>query len=255
MSELEKVRINKVLRELNISLKEAVEFLKSKGQEIKKRPTTKIILEQYLLLYKEFSSDKSNKFKTDEEIKRVFSKELQIWNQNKRKQSTIKDLGLNNPKELKIEKKLKLEGRTIKLHELLSKKSKAKNLLVKKNDDIKKNKKKKENKIMPKNKYPNGYIPKIDHYTFTKLKRIFLIKDCNLTELCDYYFVKESWVLSKLLTQFPDVKMSDRVTLQHLTYIYENFYDTLKECKKYSETIDTKNPKTKPNYFKLIYTR
>lgn len=250
MSESEKVRIKKVLRELNISLKEAFEFLESKGQEIKKRPTTKINLEQYLLLYKEFSSDKSNKYKTDEEIKRILSKELKIWNQNKRKQSTTIDLDLDNSKELKIEKKLKLEGRTIKLHELLSKKSKAKKLLIKENGDVKKNKNKKENKI-----FKDKIRHNIDHYTFTKLKRMFLIKDCNLTELCDYYFVKESWVLSKLLTQFPDVKMSDRVTLQHLIYIYENFYDTLKECKKYSETIDTKNPKTKPNYFKLIYTR
>ena len=252
MSESEKVRINKVLRELNISLKEAVGFLQSKGQEIKKRPTIKINLEQYLLLYKEFGADKPDNFKTDEEIKRILWKELQIWNQNRKKQSNIRDMDLDNSKESINEKRLKLEGRTIKLWELLSKKSKAKKLSVKKNCDIKKNKNKnkKENKI-----FKDKIRHNIDHYTLIKLKRIFLIKDCNLTELCDYYFVKESWVLSKLLKQFPDVKMSDRVNLQHLIYIYENFYDTLKECKKYSETIDTKNPKTKPNYFKLIYTR
>lgn len=38
----ETVRLNKVLRELNISLDRAVEFLDSKGVEIEKRPTTKI---------------------------------------------------------------------------------------------------------------------------------------------------------------------------------------------------------------------
>ena len=38
----ETIRLNKVLRELNISLDRAVEFLDSKGVEIEKRPTTKI---------------------------------------------------------------------------------------------------------------------------------------------------------------------------------------------------------------------
>ena len=35
------MRLNKVLRELNISLDRAVEFLSSKGIEIEARPTTK----------------------------------------------------------------------------------------------------------------------------------------------------------------------------------------------------------------------
>ena len=38
----ETIRLNKVLRELNISLDRAVEFLDSKGVEVEKRPTTKI---------------------------------------------------------------------------------------------------------------------------------------------------------------------------------------------------------------------
>ena len=38
----ETVRLNKVLRELNISIDRAVDFLESKSIEIEKRPTTKI---------------------------------------------------------------------------------------------------------------------------------------------------------------------------------------------------------------------
>ena len=50
----ETIRLNKVLRELNISLDRAVEFLDSKGVEIEKRPTTKISEETYKILSDEF---------------------------------------------------------------------------------------------------------------------------------------------------------------------------------------------------------
>tara|TARA_B110000977_G_scaffold199441_1_gene286866 strand:- start:48 stop:800 length:753 start_codon:yes stop_codon:yes gene_type:complete len=250
MSESNLVRINKVLRELNISLEVAVEFLQSNGHEIKKRPTTKVTLEHYLLLFKEFNSDKSNEFKTDEEIKKILSEKLQTRNQNKQKEGIKNEVELKTSKIVKNEPKLKNEGRTVKLYELLSKKSKAKKLEKEKNDAIEKKRKKKEY-LIAKNKKRRS----ADYYKLLKLKRTFLKKDCNLIELCDYYFIKESWVLSKLLEHFPEVKMSDKVNLEHLRYISENLYETLCEVKKYSETIDSKNPKTKPNYYKLIYTR
>jgi translation initiation factor IF-2 len=44
------IRLNKVLRELNISLDRAVDFLETKNVEIEKRPTTKITSEVYDLL-------------------------------------------------------------------------------------------------------------------------------------------------------------------------------------------------------------
>ncbi len=53
------IRLNKVLREFNISLDRAVEFLNSKGHEIEARPTTKISQEIYSLLTGEFQTDKS----------------------------------------------------------------------------------------------------------------------------------------------------------------------------------------------------
>ena len=62
----ETIRLNKVLRELNISLDRAVEFLDSKGVEIEKRPTTKISEETYNLLSDEFETDANKKVKSQE---------------------------------------------------------------------------------------------------------------------------------------------------------------------------------------------
>lgn len=62
----ETIRLNKVLRELNISLDRAVEFLDSKGVEIDKRPTTKISEETYAILSNEFETDANKKMKSQE---------------------------------------------------------------------------------------------------------------------------------------------------------------------------------------------
>ncbi|WP_250435240.1 translation initiation factor IF-2 [Hanstruepera flava] len=60
------IRLNKVLRELNISLDRAVEYLDSKGIEIEKRPTTKISEEVHQLLHDEFETDANKKAKSQE---------------------------------------------------------------------------------------------------------------------------------------------------------------------------------------------
>ncbi len=60
------IRLNKVLRELNISLDRAVEFLDSKGIEIEKRPTTKIDNEIYQVLSDEFQKDANKKVASKE---------------------------------------------------------------------------------------------------------------------------------------------------------------------------------------------
>ena len=60
----ETIRLNKVLRELNISLDRAVEFLDSKGVDIEKRPTTKISEETYKVLSDQFETDASKKVKS-----------------------------------------------------------------------------------------------------------------------------------------------------------------------------------------------
>jgi translation initiation factor IF-2 len=60
------IRLNKVLRELNISLDRAVDFLETKNVEIEKRPTTKITSEVYDLLAGEFQTDANKKVASKE---------------------------------------------------------------------------------------------------------------------------------------------------------------------------------------------
>lgn len=61
MAEKASIRLNKVLRELNISLDRAVEHLSSQNIQIEARPTTKISNETYQSLLDEFETDKSKK--------------------------------------------------------------------------------------------------------------------------------------------------------------------------------------------------
>ena len=80
MSELNKIRLNKVIREFNISLERVVEFLSSNGHEIEGRPTTKISQSQYDLLVSEFSSDRNSKVESHDltEEKQKEKEELRI---------------------------------------------------------------------------------------------------------------------------------------------------------------------------------
>ncbi|MFC7357940.1 translation initiation factor IF-2 [Jejudonia soesokkakensis] len=80
MAEVKTMRLNKVLREFNISLDRAVEFLSSKGFEIEARPTTKISGEEYQALFDEFETDKEKKVTSKEvgEEKRKEKEELRL---------------------------------------------------------------------------------------------------------------------------------------------------------------------------------
>ncbi|CAM1345919.1 translation initiation factor IF-2 [Tenacibaculum crassostreae] len=66
MAEGNKLRLNKVLRELNISLDRAVEHLAKNGFEIEARPTTKISDKEYQILFDGFQTDKSKKVASKE---------------------------------------------------------------------------------------------------------------------------------------------------------------------------------------------
>ena len=116
MSELNKIRLNKVIREFNISLERVVEFLSSKGHEIEARPTTKISQIQYDLLLNEFSSDRSSKVESHDlseekkkekeeiRIKAEEERELKIQRQVITSKSSIQqfkkvgEIDLNKPK-------------------------------------------------------------------------------------------------------------------------------------------------------------
>jgi len=60
------IRLNKVLRELNISLDRAVEYLASKGHKVDARPTTKISEDIHQVLLDEFQTDMSKKVASQE---------------------------------------------------------------------------------------------------------------------------------------------------------------------------------------------
>lgn len=74
------IRLNKVLRELNISLDRAVDFLASKGHKVDSRPTTKISNAVYQVLLDEFQTDMSKKVASKEvgEEKRKEKEALRI---------------------------------------------------------------------------------------------------------------------------------------------------------------------------------
>jgi translation initiation factor IF-2 len=76
MADNKNIRLNKVLKELNISLDRAVEFLGSKGIEVEKRPTTKISQAEHDVLLGEFDADRS---------RREASREVNIGRQRKEK--------------------------------------------------------------------------------------------------------------------------------------------------------------------------
>ena len=61
MSETRTMRLNKVLRELNISLDRAVEYLAKNNYQIEARPTTKISNEIYEVLKDGFETDANKK--------------------------------------------------------------------------------------------------------------------------------------------------------------------------------------------------
>lgn len=61
MSEERVIRINKVLRELNISLERAVDYLKDKGIAIESNPNAKISEAEFGILQNQFAGDKGNK--------------------------------------------------------------------------------------------------------------------------------------------------------------------------------------------------
>ncbi|NQX81149.1 MAG: translation initiation factor IF-2 [Flavobacteriaceae bacterium] len=66
MSESKTIRLNKVLKELNISLDRAVEYLTSKGHAEELRPTSKISAEMNQVLQGGFQTDKKKKAASEE---------------------------------------------------------------------------------------------------------------------------------------------------------------------------------------------
>ena len=93
MTDYKPQRFNKVLRELNISLDRAVEFLANKGIDIDHRPTAKISQEVYTILSGEFQTDKSKKVASKEigEEKRKEKVEIRLALEKEAEQKRLED--------------------------------------------------------------------------------------------------------------------------------------------------------------------
>ena len=113
MVEQASIRLNKVLRELNISLERAVEHLSSIGIQIEARPTTKISNEVYKSLLDEFETDKSKKDASTEitEEKRKEKEQLRLIQENKEKERL--ELELKNQEIIKANKVVLEKPKTI----------------------------------------------------------------------------------------------------------------------------------------------
>jgi len=69
------IRLNKVVKDLNVGLSTAVEFLRKKGHVVEENPNFKISEDQYTILVKEFSNDKDLKIKSERETQMRQEKE------------------------------------------------------------------------------------------------------------------------------------------------------------------------------------
>ncbi len=86
-------RLNKVLRELNISIDRAVDFLESKGVEIEKSPNTKISEDVYAILSNEFQTDANKKAESQEvsEAKLKEKEELRLQRERELEEKAEKE--------------------------------------------------------------------------------------------------------------------------------------------------------------------
>ena len=153
MAETKTMRLSKVLREFNISLDRAVEFLNSNGHDVVARPTSKISDEEYNALFEEFQKDKSKKVASKEvgEEKRIekekfrLAYELEIEEKQKKDASkviTVKTK-LEGPKKLgKIDLEKEKPKKEDKTKTTTAKKEKTEKASTKK-DPVKKETKKK----------------------------------------------------------------------------------------------------------------
>ena len=83
------IRLNKVLRELNISIDRVAEFLESKGHFIEKRPTTKISTDLYNLLCDEFQIDADKKLASKEAVEAKNKEKEEIREKQEKEQSSV----------------------------------------------------------------------------------------------------------------------------------------------------------------------
>ena len=107
MSEEKVIRINKVLRELNISLERAVDYLKDKGIVVESNPNTKISEAEFNILQNQFAGDKGNK-EASKEVGEEKKKEKEALRIEREKE--IEDKRKQDEERLKSQEVIKAKG-------------------------------------------------------------------------------------------------------------------------------------------------
>ncbi|WP_040249906.1 translation initiation factor IF-2 [Psychroserpens mesophilus] len=102
-------RLNKVLRELNISIDRAVDFLESKGVEIEKSPNTKISEDVYTILSNEFQTD-ANKKMASQEVSEAKLKEKEELREQRERELEEKAKAEERKKKEVVKAKAELSG-------------------------------------------------------------------------------------------------------------------------------------------------
>ena len=125
MAEGKTMRLNKVLRELNISLDRAVEHLSKNGHDIEARPTTKITEEVYQVLLDGFQTDRTKKAASKEvgEEKRKEKEAIRLELEAKLEKKRLEE---EAKKEILKAKAEKLELKTVGKIDIKSEEPKAK---------------------------------------------------------------------------------------------------------------------------------
>ena len=139
MADSAKIRLNKVLRELNISLDRAVDFLSSKGHDVDARPTTKISNAVYQVLLDEFQTDMSKKVASKEvgEEKRKEKEAIRVQLEEEQEVRRLAREKRNAESEKVINTKVELAGpKMVGKIDLDAKKKKVKEVVVEKVEEV-----------------------------------------------------------------------------------------------------------------------
>jgi len=220
-------RLNKVLREFNISLDRAVEFLATKDINIEARPTTKISEDIYTTLAEEFQSDKSRK---------VNSREI---GEEKRKEKEAIRIALEKEQELK---KIAAEKEAKKNEIFKTESEQAKGLTVKGSIDLNPKAKEKE-KPEEKEVIPEPKVEKVIETIKTKAPKLSGIKKVGKLEVEEKKITKPAAVKKETPKEKPVVEAPKKTEVKTTTP---------EEPKKKDETPKIVEPeKIKTQYQKL----
>jgi translation initiation factor IF-2 len=229
MADNKTLRLNKVLRELNISLDRAVEHLTNHGHDIDARPTTKISNEEYQVLLDGFQTDRNKKAASKEvgEEKRKEKEALRIALEEKQEKQRLEEEAKKVVVKAKAEK---LEVKTVGKIDIEPKKEEV--VAPKVEETIKEEPKAEEKKILEK-----PVETKIEEKTIAEVK-----KEEKPTEIkSETKPIKEVKKVEKPKAEKPVSKKEEEITeVPSVSQTIETQYKKLSGPKITGKKIDLK---------------